>query len=167
MNEVSIHQSSVERFIDRLHDAFLDGDEAANVKATEASNVRRLQEQYRAIACGDFGPVITAMAEGIELELSGPADVPINGHWRGLTDVVAAMQRNFGSLAEQQAEIRSVVAQGDTVVLFAQESGKVRATGMPYHISWVQFFTFRDDKIVRVRGVAAHHSQAEAGAAPR
>jgi ketosteroid isomerase-like protein len=155
MNAVSIHQTSVARFIDRLHDAFQEGDEAADGKVTEAGNVRRLQEQYRAIARGDFAPVIASMAQDIELELHGPADLPINGSWRGLAEVTAALQRNFASLAEQQAEILSVVAQGDTVVLFAEERGKVRASDTPYHLRWVQLFTFRDDKIVRVRGVAA------------
>jgi uncharacterized protein len=156
MSEVSIHPSSVDRFIDRLHEAFLDGDEAPAVKVAEGGHVLRLQEQYRAIARGDFPSVIGQMADDVEFELNGPADFPINGRWRGLTEVSAAMRRNFGALAEQQAEILSLVAQGDTVVLLAQERGKVRATGAPYHLRWVQFFTFRDGKVARIRSVAAH-----------
>jgi ketosteroid isomerase-like protein len=113
------------------------------------------QEQYRALARGDFQPAIALMAEAVELELHTPADLPISGGWRGVAEVAAAMQRNFGSLAEQQAELLEVVAQGDTVVLFAEERGKIRATGASYHIRWVQMFTFRDDRIVRIRGVAA------------
>jgi ketosteroid isomerase-like protein len=155
MSELSIHPASSTRFIDRLHEAFLDGDEAAAGKVTEAANVRRLQEQYRALARGDFQPTISLMADGIELELHAPADLPITGCWRGVAAVTAAMRRNFGSLADQQAELLGVVAQGDTVVLFADESSKVRATGDRYQVRWVQFFTFRDDKLVRVRGVAA------------
>jgi ketosteroid isomerase-like protein len=161
MNEVRIHETSIERFIDRLHDAFLDGDNASATKVTEADNVRRLQEQYRALAQGNFAPVLAALADDIELELNGPVEVPINGCWHGLVEVSAAMQRNFGALAEQQAEILAVVAQGDSVVLFAREQGKVRATGAPYHLRWVQLFTFRDSKIVRVRGVAAPVAPAE------
>jgi ketosteroid isomerase-like protein len=156
MNEVRIHPTSFERFIGRLHEAFLDGDDAPAGKVVEARNVQRLQEQYRAIARGDFTPVLAGMADGIELELHGPADLPLNGCWRGRAEVGEAMQRNFASLSEQQAEILAVVAQGDSVVLFSQERGKVRATGAPYHLRWVQLFTFQDDKVVRVRGVAAH-----------
>jgi ketosteroid isomerase-like protein len=155
MSEVSIPPASVGRFIDRLHPAFLEGDTTAAGKAAEAGNVARLQEQYRAIARGDFTPVLAQLAEDIEFELHGPPDIPINGSWRGLPDVAAAIPRNFGALAEQEAEILAVVAQGDTVVLLAQEHGKVRATGAPYHLRWAQFFTFRDDKIIRIRGVAA------------
>jgi ketosteroid isomerase-like protein len=156
MSEVSIHPSSSELFIDRLHAAFLDGDDAAAMKVTEARNVQRLQEQYHALAQGDFQPTIAMMADSIEMEHHVPADIPLTGCWRGVAAVTAAMQRNFGALAEQQAEILAVVAQGDTVVLFAEERGKVRASGTRYHIRWVQLFTFCNDKIVRIRGVAAH-----------
>jgi ketosteroid isomerase-like protein len=155
MSEVSIHPASTARFIDRLHGAFLDGDDAAAAKDTEAENVRRLQEQYRALARGDFEPAIALMADDIELELNMPAEMPFAGTWRGLEAVVSAMQQNFGSLADQHAELHSVVAQGDTVALFAEERGRVRATGVDYHIKWVQLFTFRDGKIVHIRGVAA------------
>jgi ketosteroid isomerase-like protein len=155
MTEVSIHPASSERFIDRLHQAFLDGDDASAMKVNEGRNVLRLQETYRALARGDFQPAIALMADSIELELHVPPAVPITGCWRGVAEVTAAMQRNFGSLADQRAELLAVVAQGDTVVLFAEEHGTVRATGTPYHIRWVQFFTFRDDKIVGIRGIAA------------
>lgn len=39
MTTVSIHDTSTAQFIDRLHEAFLDGDEAAPTKVGEASNV--------------------------------------------------------------------------------------------------------------------------------
>jgi ketosteroid isomerase-like protein len=156
VSEVSIHPTSVARFIDRLHEAFLEEDDAAAAKAAEASNVAALTELYRAIARGDFASALARMADDVELELRGPADVPINGHWRGLADVAAAMRGNFAALAEQQAEVHSVVAQGDVVVILARERGKVRASGAPYCMRWVQDFTFRGDKLVRIRGVSAH-----------
>lgn len=162
MSEVSIHPTSTERFIDRLHEAFLDEDATSAEKAAEARNVARLTEQYRAIARGDFPLALSQLADDIEFELRGPEDVPINGHWRGLAEVTAAIQSNFGALAEQEAEVHSVVAQGDSVVILAQERGKVRATGLQYHLRWVQVFTFRDDKIARIRGVSAHLPRAEA-----
>lgn len=161
VNEVSIHETTTERFIERLTEAFLDGDREANAKSAEAANVRRLQEQYRALARGDFGPFTDAMTDDVELDLRGPEAIPINGCWRGLPEVMEAMQRNFGTLAEQQAEILSVVAQGDLVVLFAEERGKVRTTGTAYHIRWVQLFTFRDSKVARVQGVASSLTRTE------
>jgi ketosteroid isomerase-like protein len=153
---MSIHISSQERFIERLNEAFLAGDEHHAAKLTESSNVQRLQEQYRAIARGDFGTLLDILAEDMEMELLGPADLPINGRWHGIAEVAAAVQRNFSVLDEQQAEILSVVAQGDTVVIHGQEHGKVRTTGKSYNVNWVQLFTFRRNKIIRMRSVSAN-----------
>jgi uncharacterized protein len=155
MSEVSIHDAYGARFVDRLHDAFLDGDPGAASKGAEATNVLRLQAQYRALTQGDFAPLLAALADDVELDLQGPAELPINGRWRGLAEVSAAVQRNFGALEQQQAELLSVVAQGDTVVLFGEERGKARASGASYHVRWAQIFTFRGDKVCQVRGVAA------------
>ncbi len=155
MSDVSIHPDSTGRFIDRLHEAFLDGDAAAAMKPDEAGNVARLQEQYRALARGDIGAALALMAEEVEMELTTPADLPIAGAWRGRDEVWAATLRNFGSLADQSADLLTVVAQGDTVMLLAEERGRVRATGVVYHVRWAQLYTFRGDKVVRIRGLAA------------
>ena len=155
MSEISIHASSSEQFVERLHEAFLFGDDQAARKLTESRHVLLLQQVYRALAKGDYQPAIANMADDIELELLSPADVPITGCWRGVTEVGAAVQRNFALLMEQQAKLLDVVAQGDTVALFAEERGKVRGTGCPYGIRWVQFFTIRNDKITRIRGIAS------------
>jgi len=153
MKPVSINQISVENFIDSLMDAFREGDPDALSKTTEAENVRHLQEQYRAIARGDFGPVVAGLDEDIDMEMIGPSEIPLVGHWRGRERVAEAIQRNFSLLADQQAEILAVVAQGDMVVLFAREQGVFRATGKRYDIHWAQWFTFRDGKIIRFRGL--------------
>ena len=155
MADVRLHPSSTEQFIDRLHTAFVEGDGAWQAKTREARNVSRLQEQYRALARGEISPALAMMEDNVEMELFTPADLPIAGYWRGLAEVAVAMQRNFGRLADQQAEILSVVAQGDMVVLYANEVGKIRATGNTYRIRWAQIFTFRGDKIARITGVAA------------
>jgi ketosteroid isomerase-like protein len=54
---------------------------------------------------------------------------------------------------EQQPEILAVVAQGAVVVVTARERGRYRATGRSYDLHWVQLFTFRQGKVVRVREV--------------
>jgi ketosteroid isomerase-like protein len=155
VSEVTSHPSSAERFLDRLQGAFHAGDDDSAAKVREAGNVNRLQEQYRAIARGDFAPAVALMDEAIRLELHGPPGLPVAGSWSGRAEVTAAMRRNFGALADQQAEVLSVVAQGDAVVPYAEERGKVRETGAPYHNRWTQLFTFRGGKRVRVEGVAA------------
>jgi ketosteroid isomerase-like protein len=59
---------------------------------------------------------------------------------------------------DQRPEIRSVTAQGDTVVVIAHERGRVRETGSPYALHWVQLFQFRDGRIARVLEVIDGYS---------
>lgn len=134
MSNVSIHESSVARFLDRLEEAFHDGDGRSAEKAAEAANVRVLIDQYRAIVRNDFAAALALMDDAIEFELYAPPEVPISGNYRGLPAVAEAMGRNYRSLADQEAVLLRVVAQGDDVVLFAEERGSVRATGHTYHI---------------------------------
>jgi ketosteroid isomerase-like protein len=39
------------------------------------------------------------------------------------------------------------IVQGDTVVIFGNESGKVRATGQPFRHEWSQKYVVRDNQI--------------------
>src|SRR4051794_25462700 len=88
VSDASIHPTTVTRFVDRLQEVFHEGDDGAGDKVIEAANVALLVEQYRAIARGDFSVVISQMADEIEFELRTPQEIPINGHWRGLPEVV-------------------------------------------------------------------------------
>ncbi|MFL5340117.1 MAG: nuclear transport factor 2 family protein [Gemmataceae bacterium] len=155
MSDVRLHPVSESNFIERLHLAFAEGDAAVAHKVEEAGNVRQLQESYRALARGDFGPTFAMLHDDVEMQFFGPPGAPIAGKWSGRPMVAEAIQRNFGQLEEQRAEVLSLVAQGDTVVVVGHETGRVRATGQPYDWHWVQQFTFRDGRVVRFRGLCA------------
>jgi ketosteroid isomerase-like protein len=121
-----------------------------DTKPTEAQNVGLLRECYLALSWGDIeGAVALLLHDDIDLEITGPPAVPFLGRWRGRKEVGEAMRRNFGMLDEQEPEIHSIIAQGDTVVIVAHERGRMRATGIPYASHWVLVCTFRDGKIVR------------------
>jgi uncharacterized protein len=153
VSTVSIHPASVTNFLDRLQPAFEEGDRDVTSKRAESDNVRRLQEQYQGLARGDLAPVLALLADDVEMEMLGPAEVPMTGRWSGKEQVTQAIARNFSLVADQQAELLSLVAQGDTVVIFARETGCYRATGKCYDIHWVQLYTFRDGRIIRFRGL--------------
>jgi ketosteroid isomerase-like protein len=57
--------------------------------------------------------------------------------------------------------VRSVTAQGDTVVVFGHERGRVRETGAPYAVLWVQLFQFREGRIGRVVEVVDGYALAD------
>jgi ketosteroid isomerase-like protein len=149
----NIMESTLTSFTDTLQRGFLQGDEAAATKATEANNVRVLQAMYRLIAQGNFDNLVDHFDEDIDMEIIGPKEVPIVGRWRGRQQVADAVRRNFGMLEAQQPEMHNVVAQGDTVVVAARERGRYIPTGRYYDVHFVQIMTFCSGKLVRMRQV--------------
>jgi ketosteroid isomerase-like protein len=139
----------VARFIDGVWPAFEAGDRDVGRKHTEGANVRRVQDQYRAIAQGNPQAFLDTLAEDAEMEILGPPAVPFVGRWKGRQQIAEAVARNFACLEDQKPEVRSVVGQGDTVVVSIRERGRFRPTGREYDIWAVQFYTFRDGKMVR------------------
>jgi uncharacterized protein len=148
-----MNQPIVQQFIDRLHLAFGEDDDNAALKLVESINVGRVQEQYRAIARGDFAAFLDTLADDVEMEFVGPSHVPFAGRWRGRDQAGEAVRNNFAQVEDQQPEIQSVVAQGDIVVVVAFERGRFRQTGRQYQLHWVQIFTFRDGKVARFRQI--------------
>jgi uncharacterized protein len=146
-------QFAVTDFLDRLAHAFREGDPHVDHKHAEAENVRLLREQYQAIARGDFDAAFALLADDVDFEVVGPPDGPFLGRWRGRAQVEEAVRTNFARVEDQHPEVQSLVAQGDTVVLIARERGRYRDSGRPYDVHWVQQFTFRDGRIVRVREI--------------
>lgn len=122
----------ITHFLDAVDRAFRDGDPEHAAKWAERDNVRLLQEQYRAIGQGDMAAFAGLLAEDVEFEVLGPAEVPFRGRWQGRQAVAEAVWRNFAMLEDQRLEVCSVGAQGDTVVVVLRERGRVRATGRDY-----------------------------------
>jgi hypothetical protein len=142
-------------FINRLPEAFHEGDEKATAKRVETDNVRLLQSVYQAISRGDIQAFMDMLAEDIDLEILGPLTVPFLGSWRGRQQVTEAVRTNFAMVQEQQPELQSVVAQGDTVVAVGRERGRYSETGLEYDVQWVQFHTFRGGMLSRIRQLVA------------
>ena len=68
---------------------------------------------------------------------------------------VQKMQRisRSGEGKQQSVQMESVVAQGDKLVVIAQEAGIYRLTGLPYDTRWVHEFRFRDGRIASCREI--------------
>lgn len=141
----------VERIIGRLQSCFHEGDPGAEARTLEKSCLEALVGNYRAIGSGDFVGAVASLHGDVEMEIYGPPGTPFVGRWKGLKAVAKAMQANFAQVELQDVEIESVAAQGDSLVLLAHEVGRFRATGKQYDLRWVQWFRFREGKIVHIR----------------
>jgi ketosteroid isomerase-like protein len=142
-------------FFEQISSGFQQNDPNVAAKTTEAARVRTIQVLQHALARGAFEDVLALTTEDFTFEIIGPPQTPFGGRWQGRDEVLAALQRNFSLVAEQLPFVQTVVAQGDCVVIIAREQGQVRATGLPYEVTWVQEYLFRNGKLSSIREIIA------------
>jgi ketosteroid isomerase-like protein len=133
---------------------FAAGDDAAECKTVEATNVELLKKMYEAIAQGDFATFLEGLDEDVRFEVHAPPGLGFNCRCLGREQVAETVRKNFGQIEMQLPELQSVVAQGNTVVAVAQERGRMR-DGKEYDLHWVQIHTFRNGKVIRMVEIAA------------
>ena len=112
-------------------------------------------EQIDAIGRGDFEATLRQARPELELEIFAPMEFPFVKRARGIDAVRSAIERNFGTVEEQQPEITNVMGQGDVVVLIGSEQGRIRATGAAYHVQTVHRFTFVGGALAHIQIIAA------------
>jgi ketosteroid isomerase-like protein len=148
-------------FVEGIEPAFRRGDSTVENKVAETENVQVLREFYRAIARGDLATAASYFHDDMDLEITGPPSLPILGRWRGRDEVAAAVVSNFAMLKDQRPEIRSLIAQGDGVVVFGHEEGVFVATDASYAVHWVQVYRFRDGRIAHLHEIVDGYSVAD------
>jgi ketosteroid isomerase-like protein len=132
-------------------------DRAASELAPGArQHVRTIGEQLDAIARGDFGSVFQDAHDDVTFEIFAPPEFPFIKTANGAEELNKAIVHNFGAIADQRPTIRETFAEGDTVILFGTETGKIKETGFRYHVEFVERFTFRDGRLASLRIIAAH-----------
>jgi ketosteroid isomerase-like protein len=112
-----------------------------------------LHRAYSAVLQGNFDAFSDSVTEDVELNIWGFA--PMDGNWRGRSEVIAATRKNFGLVTGQQPEVEGIISQGACVAVLLRESGVVKSTGRPYKLRGVQWFTFADGKIKKIDEILA------------
>ena len=146
-------QVVLEAWFQALDTACAEADPGAGARTTELANLSVLKRVYAAIFAGDLAVWRSLCQPDMRLEIVGTPAVPFVGTWTGLESVISATQRNFALLEQQSVQMESVVAQGDKLVVIAQEAGIYRLTGLPYDTRWVHEFRFRDGRIASCREI--------------
>lgn len=133
---------------------FADGDPDANVKVREQQHVAVVTDQLAALLAGNPEGFVAHLASDVEVHLHTPPEFNMVTHARGPDAALNMLIHNFGLLADQQAEILSIVAQGDTVVMVAREHGRIIASNQPYEVYFVAQYIFQEDgKLAFVRQI--------------
>jgi len=132
---------------------------ASDLAPAARQHVRTIGDQLDAIARGDFGSVFQDAHDDVTLEIFAPPEFPFLRTARGADELNKAIVHNFGAIADQRPTIRETFAEGDTVILFGTETGKIKETGGRYHVEFVERFTFRDGRLAALRIIAAHYAE--------
>ena len=129
---------------------------ASDLAPAAQQHVRTISDQLDAIARGDFASVFQDAHDDVALEIHAPPEFPFIRMAQGADELHKAIVHNFGGIADQRPRIRETFAEGDTVILFGTETGKIKDSGFRYHVEFVERFTFRDGRLASVRIIAAH-----------
>jgi ketosteroid isomerase-like protein len=93
----------------------------------------------------NFAALESHFTEATELHISGFPS--IDGSWKGRQEVVEAIARNFGKIAEQHSRVEAMIEQGDSIALLMSEHGVLN--GEPYRVRGVLWWTFEGDQVAR------------------
>jgi ketosteroid isomerase-like protein len=118
------------------------------VAAQASDHLAVLHAAYESVIQGNFDAFGASVTDDVELNISGFD--PLNGSWRGRSEVVAATRKNFAEMENQQPEVEGMIHQGDCVAVLVRESGVLKSTGQAYRIRGVQWFTFADGKLKKI-----------------
>lgn len=146
----------------RLH--FEAGDPASEAKTHERGNVDTINRLFDAVVSGRFDAVLEVLAEDVRVELFAPPEFPFVRQAVGREATRAMISHNFSTLADQQPEILSLTAQGDSLVLVARESGRLRYSGQPYDVHFVYSFQLRQGQLSSILQFATYSSWSNAAA---
>jgi uncharacterized protein len=126
------------------------------------TNVELVQQVYAAIGHGDIPRVLDAMAEGVEIRVPGPPEIPFAGTFQGHAGVATFFEALVASVEIHEFEPRQFVADDDTVVVLGRERLTAKATGHTWETDWAMAWTVRNGKVSLLREY--HQTDAIAGA---
>lgn len=144
-------EAAIQDWRRQLDAAFHRDDPLAGQKSDELNRLRVVQRLYEVLLLGGRDQWAEVCHPDFFLEIIGPKIIPFVGKWTGLEEVIDAVRRNFAFLEQQYVEINTVIAQGDKLIVIAQEQGIYRMTGKPYSTHFFHCFFFRDGKLAGCR----------------
>lgn len=139
---------------------FGDASRAPRIDAVPvAAHIGGTDRHIAAISKGDYAGAVADAHHDIELEVFGPREFGWTSHARGRAAIRAALKHNRRTVDTRQRRVNDVISEGNTVVLFGREQGRVRQTGEAYDVDFVHRLTFRDGRLASVRIVTARSSR--------
>ena len=119
---------------------------------TTEENKVIVQQMYAAFGRGDIPAVLDTLADDVEWHAMGASEVvPWAGTRHGREQASHFFRAVGETLDVEQFEARTMVAEGDTVVVVGWERSHVKPTNRYYDDEWVHVFRVRQGKIAAFR----------------
>jgi ketosteroid isomerase-like protein len=148
-------RKGLENCAETYEGAFVQGDPDAASKTLETRNVEAVEALVKAVARDDYDFFSRVVSDSVSLKILAPPDVPFIRNAQGAPAFLDAVRRNFAMVEDQNPVMLSIVAQGETVVCIARETGRYTKDGQAYDLHAMQEFVFRDGKLERIFEICA------------
>ena len=114
-------------------------------------NLQIVKEVYRLFGEKNMPVLLSHFDKDIEFVRPGNADIPFAGTFNGVDGLLKMF-----TIISQSIRLKTFVPEKffvdeNMVVVLGSDTAEVIATGKSYTSTWVQAFTLKDDKIVRVQ----------------
>ncbi|HEX2137776.1 MAG TPA: nuclear transport factor 2 family protein [Microvirga sp.] len=111
-----------------------------------------VQQMYVAFGRGDVPAILETLADDVEWHVMGSSEVvPWAGTRHGREQTSQFFRAVGETLDVEKFEARTMVAEGDTVVVVGWERSRVKPTNRIYEDEWVHVFRVRQGKIAAFR----------------
>lgn len=110
-----------------------------------------IREGYKLFAAGDLKSLLERYTDEAELINPDSDYLPISGSYRGKQEIAAYFIKLNETVQCVNLEPKTMVAEGDTVVVTGDSSWIARSTGIAYDNPFVHVFKIRDNKVIAQR----------------
>ncbi|MBX7173241.1 MAG: nuclear transport factor 2 family protein [Pyrinomonadaceae bacterium] len=133
--------------------AFEKGDTNFSSKILEQENVSVLQRLYGALIRADLESFANQLSPEAEMKLYCPEKFKFIKRAIGRDEITKATVYNFSQVKEQETNLLSLVAQGNSIVVIGQEKGKFYETDESYDVQFVQRFTISNGMVKQIHQI--------------
>ena len=116
-----------------------------------AANISFIQTNiYANFETGNIEGVMSVFDDNIKFTHHGPrALIPFAGKWEGKAGAGQMLQTFVATTEPVYVEVNNIMGQGDTVIVLAKESYKVKATGKTYESQVAHIWKVANNKVVQ------------------
>ena len=111
------------------------------------ATVRRM---FAAFGAGDLDALIETVHPDSRWTYFGANPRPVKAEFVGKARVRKFFEGILARVEMTAFNTDEFIVQGETVVIFGSESGKVKATGEAFHNEWTQKYVVRDNQITEM-----------------